>query len=195
MELRRGRPGYPARLSLTAHAPERLWIWGELPREDRKTVGIVGTRRMTEYGHRIAREIAGALASAGAVVVSGLAQGIDSTAHSAALAVGGCTVAVLGEGLVAFETTGPTARRRIAHAILERGAVISQYPREQVGTHWTFPTRNVTIAALGDVLVVVEAPIGSGSLITAEFAKELGRSVLAVPGPLGASTWEGSNAL
>jgi DNA processing protein len=186
-------PGYPARLAGSVHAPERLWIRGRLPAEERRTVGIVGTRRMTDYGRRIAREIAAVLAHAGAVIVSGLAQGIDSTAHTAAIAVGGLTVAILGEGLLAFEATGPWARRRIASAILERGALISEYPVDTHGDYWTFPQRNATIAGLSDVVVVVEAPLESGALITAKFAKELRRPVFAPAGPLGAPTWRGSD--
>ncbi len=195
IELRRGDPGYPERLARSKLAPDRLWVVGTLPPAGKKTVAIVGTRRMTDYGRRIARELASTLAASGVVIVSGLAQGIDSTAHQAALAVDGCTVAVLGEGLLSFESSGPIRRRRIAHAIVEHGALISEYAVELRGTYWTFPRRNATIAGLADVVVVVEAPEGSGALITAGYAIDLGRPLFAVPGPLGASTWVGSNRL
>lgn len=148
---------------------------------------------MTDYGRRITREIASVLARSGAVIVSGLAQGIDSTAHTAAIAVEGLTVAILGEGLLAFEASGPLTRRRIASAILERGALISEYPVDTHGDYWTFPQRNATIAGLSDAVIVVEAPFESGALITAKYARELRRPVFAPAGPLGATTWRGSN--
>ncbi len=194
-EIRRGDPGYPERLSRSKLAPERVWVVGTLPPAGKKTVAIVGTRRMTDYGRRIARELAGTLARSGVAIVSGLAQGIDSTAHQAALAMDGCTVAVLGEGLLSFGSSGPIRRRRIAHAIVERGALLSEYPVDVPGTYWSFPRRNATIAGLADVVVIVEAPERSGALITAAYAVDLGRPLFAVPGPLGASTWVGSNRL
>lgn len=193
IEVRRGAPGYPVRLARSPYAPPSLWVRGRMPPDERKTVAIVGTRRMTDYGRRITRELASALARAGAVIVSGLAQGIDSTAHTAAIAVGGLTVAVLGEGLLAFETSGPLTRRRIATAILERGALVSEYPIDTHGDYWTFPRRNATIAGLADVVVVVEAPETSGALITAKYGVELRRPVYAPPGPLDAPTWRGSS--
>ena len=129
------------------------------------------------------------------MIVSGLAQGIDSTAHAAAVEADGRTVAVLGEGLLAFDRSGPLARLKLAEAIRRRGAVMSEYAMDHPAKNWTFPRRNATIAALSDVLVVVEAPIGSGALITVDRAVELGRPVYAVPGPVGATTWTGSNRL
>lgn len=193
IELRPGERGYPLRLRDLRTPPNPLWLDGTLPDDSVPSVAIVGTRRVTPYGTRVAREITSALASAGAVVVSGLAQGIDSCAHAAAIEAGGRTVAVLGEGLLAFDQSGPIRRRRLARAIRERGALLSEYGLGFGAQSWTFPRRNATIAALADVVVVVEAPRGSGALITADRAAELGRPVYAVPGPLGASTWEGSN--
>jgi DNA processing protein len=95
--------------------------------------------------------------------------------------------------LLAFEKSGPFRRQRLSQAIRERGALLSEYGLDFGARTWTFPRRNATIAALAKVVVVVEAPVGSGALITADRARELGRPVYAVPGPLGASTWEGSN--
>ncbi len=181
------------RLSDLPSPPDPLWLDGTLPDDELPSVAIVGTRRVTPYGTRVAREITSALVSGGAVVVSGLAQGIDSCAHAAAIEAGGQTVAVLGEGLLAFDQTGPIRRRRLARAIRERGALLSEYGLDFGARSWTFPRRNATIAALADVVIVVEAPTGSGALITADRASELGRPVYAVPGPLGAATWEGSN--
>ncbi len=195
IRLRRSDPGYPRRLERIGHAPDPLWVAGRLPRDERPAVAIVGTRRMTEYGRRRARNLALALARAGIVIVSGLAQGIDSTAHAAALESGGETVAVLGEGLMAFTEVGPIRRRRLAKAIAERGAVLSEYPLDVHGTDWTFPRRNETIVGLSDAVVVVEAPHGSGALITAEFARAHGKPLFVAPGTVGAWTWAGSNAL
>ncbi len=193
IELRPGEPGYPRRLRDLPSSPDPLWLRGTLPDERLPHVAIVGTRRVTPYGTRIARELATAVAAAGAVVVSGLAQGVDAVVHAAALAAGGMTIAVLGEGLLAFEKSGPFRRQRLAQAIRERGALVSEYGLDFGARTWTFPRRNATIAALANVVVVIEAPVGSGALITADRARELGRPVYAAPGPLGASTWEGSN--
>jgi DNA processing protein len=158
------------------------------------TVGIVGTRRLTQYGQRIARELSMALARAGAVIVSGLAQGVDSVAHAGALDAAGPTVAVLGEGLAFYDEHGAARRRQLARRIRAQGALISEWPLEVRGSQWTYPRRNLTIAALSDVLVVVEAPEGSGALITADRMREdIERPVFLVPGPLGAPTWSGSN--
>jgi DNA processing protein len=193
VELRPGEPAYPERLLDLSSPPDPLWLDGDLPTTDTPCVAIVGTRRMTPYGRQAAREIAFGLASAGVVIVSGLAQGIDSVAHEAVLEARGRTVAVLGEGLLAFHRLGPERRRPLARAIKERGALVSEYPLDLGAQHWTFPKRNATIAALSDAVVVVEAPRGSGALITAKEAIALGRPLFAVPGPIGAPTWLGSN--
>lgn len=195
ISLRPSDTGYPHRLRDLGKPPDPLWVRGELPDPSLPTVGIVGTRRLTPYGARVARELATVVASAGAVVVSGLAQGIDSTAHAAAIAAGAPTVAVLGEGLLVFEHAGPLRRRALAKAIYERGAIVSEFALDVRATSWTFPKRNATIAALSDVVIVVEAPHRSGALITAERADELRRPVYAVPGLLGEPTWAGSNEL
>lgn len=184
---------YPERLRAMKRPPDPLWIWGRLPDAHARTVGIVGTRRLTPYGCRIARELAMALARAGAVVVSGLAQGIDSTAHAGALDVKGHTIAVLGEGLGWYDEHGPLRRRQLARRIRREGALLSEYPLDLRGTEWTYPRRNATIAALCDALIVVEAPEGSGALITADRMNDVERPVFVVPGPLGAATWVGSN--
>lgn len=192
--LTRLDPAYPVRLRTLKRPPDPLWVDGELPDPDRPTVGIVGTRRLTPYGGRVAAELAATFGRAGAVVVSGLAQGIDSKAHAGALEAGGVTVAVLGEGLAWLAEHGPLPRRALAGKIRERGAVVSEYAPEHAAGEWTFPRRNYTLAALCDALVVVEAPEGSGALITAERMREdLHRPVFVAPGPLGAPTWLGSH--
>jgi DNA processing protein len=185
---------YPDRLLELKRPPDPLWVWGTLPPRGVRTVGVVGTRRLTEYGRRIAREVTMALSRAGAVVVSGLAQGVDSVAHTAALEVGGRTIAVLGEGIAYFDDKGAVRRRQLAQRIRKQGALVSEWELDVRGNEWTFPRRNLTLAALCDALVVVEAPIGSGALITAERMRDvIKRPIFIVPGPLGAPTWEGSN--
>jgi DNA processing protein len=186
--------GYPRRLGRRLRRPpDPLWIWGELPPEDTPTVGIVGTRRLTDYGRRIAREVATALSRAGAVVVSGLAQGVDSAAHGGALEAGGRTIAVLGEGIGHFADHGAVRRRQLAQRIRKQGALVSEYALDIRGNEWTFPRRNLTLAALSDALVVVEAPEGSGALLTADHSGRLERPVFIVPGPLDGPTWAGSH--
>jgi DNA processing protein len=150
---------------------------------------------MTPYGARVARELAGALAASRIVIVSGLAQGIDSAAHEGALEGGGVTVAVLGAGLAAYLREARGRRRRLAYEIRREGALISQFPPDAPPRSWTFVERNGLIAALGEMTVVVEAPVGSGALITARNARDLGRPVYAVPGPIDASASGGANAL
>lgn len=193
IQLTRRDPRYPERLRALPTPPDPLWVWGDLPDPNVPTVGIVGTRRLTTYGARIARELATVLARAGAVIVSGLAQGIDSTAHGGALDANGRTIAVLGEGLAWFDDHGPIRRRQLARRIRRQGAIVSEYPLDLHAEKWTFPQRNATIAGLSDALVVVEAPERSGALITARAMAELGRPVFAVPGPFGAPTWIGSH--
>ncbi len=186
---------YPQRLRDLPRPPDPLWVDGELPDDETPTVGIVGTRRNTPYGARAAREVALAVGAAGAVVVSGLAQGIDSIAHEAALEAGAATIAVLGEGLLAFDMYGPLRRRRLAARIRDHGALVSEFALDTAATSWTYPRRNASIAALSEILVVVEAPRESGALITVTRAIELKRPVYAVPGIIGEPTWIGSNEL
>jgi DNA processing protein len=193
--LRPHDPGYPAALRDLAPAPDPLWLDGEEGILDRPSVAVVGTRRMSPYGERVARELALALARAGAVIVSGLAQGIDCAAHGAALDAGGSSVAVLGEGITSFLANARGRRRRLAAALRARGALVSQYPPIVPAQGWMFAKRNAVIAALSRAVIVAEAPTGSGALITAADAVRLGRPLFAVPGPLGARTSEGTNEL
>ncbi len=187
--------GYPAALLEPGPPPGELWIDGDAGSFERPSVAIVGTRRMTPYGERVARELASALASAGAVIVSGLAPGIDCAAHASAIEAGGSSVAVLGEGITSFLANGSGRRRRLGMRLRACGALVSPYPPVVPAQGWMFAKRNAVIAGLGRAVVVVEAPSGSGALITAADAVRLGRPLFAVPGPLGARTWEGSNAL
>src|SRR5204862_6779761 len=147
------------------------------------------------YRARVGRELASACAEAGRVVVSGLAQGVDSAAHQGALDVGGKTVAVLGAGIESYLGDARGRRRRLAHAIRASGALVSEFPPDAPPRKWTFAQRDTTIAALGELTVVVEAPIGSGALITAGEARRPGRPLYAVPAPIGVAASAGANAL
>lgn len=187
--------GYPPRLRDIERPPDPLWIDGDAAALGARAIAIVGTRRMTTYGERVARELAGACAAAAVVVVSGLAQGIDSAAHRGALDAGGRTVAVLGEGITLFLATVRGRRRPLAPRIRASGALVSQYSPSFCAQPWTFVKRNVTIAALAEAVVVVEAGERSGALITADEARRLGRPLFAVPGPLGSAASVGTNAL
>jgi DNA processing protein len=153
---------------------------------------VVGTRRATSSGRDVAARIAQALVAADAVVVSGLAFGIDGAAHEATLRAGGTTVAVIGGG---HATMGPSGHRRLGEAILAAGgAVVSELPPDAEPTRGTFPRRNRIISGLTDATVVVEAPARSGALITASWALEEGRGCYLVPGPLDSRASAGSLA-
>jgi DNA processing protein len=195
IELAPGDADYPARLRDLASAPDPLWIDGELDVFRARAVAVVGTRRMTGYGERVAREIAAACARAGVVVVSGLAQGIDSAAHRGALDAGGRTIAVLGEGITLFVASVHGRRRPLVPRIRASGALVSQYAPTFCAQPWTFAKRNATMAALADAVVIVEARAVSGALITAADARGLGRTVFAVPSAFGSGASAGTDAL
>ena len=186
---------YPAVLREGGPAPDPLWVDGDAGLFDGPTVAIVGTRRMSPYGERIARDLAARLAAAGAVVVSGLAPGIDCAAHAGAVESGGPSIAVLGEGISSFLANARGRRRRLALRLREHGALVSAYPPLMPAQRWMFAKRNAVIACLARAVIVVEAPAGSGALITAADAKRMGRPLFAVPGPIGSRTAEGTNAL
>jgi len=190
-----GDPRYPRRLLDLRSPPDPLWLDGDHIALGARAVSIVGTRRMTPYGARVARELASSCAESGVVVVSGLAQGVDSAAHQGALDARGRTVAVLGAGIASFLEEVRGRRRRLTQAIRIGGALISEFPPHAPPQKWTFAQRNTTIAALGELTVVVEAPVGSGALITADESRRLRRPVYAVPGPIGAAASAGTNAL
>ncbi|NIS81421.1 MAG: DNA-protecting protein DprA [Anaerolineales bacterium] len=183
---------YPLRLLEIAAPPPLLYVWGELQPADRWAVAIVGTRRATAYGEAVAREVAAALAVSGVTIVSGLARGIDSVAHQAALEAGGRTIAVLGSGL---DRIYPPEHRRLAERIADRGVVLSDYPLGTSPEPKNFPPRNRIISGLSLLVVVVEAGESSGALITADFAAEQGRDVFAVPGEIYRQSSKGVNRL
>ena len=153
---------------------------------------VVGARRASSHGKGVATELGREIAAAGLVVVSGMALGIDSCAHQGALEAGGRTVAVLGSGP---DVPHPSSKRLLWGRLAECGLIISELPPGTTPWRWTFPARNRIMAALGAITVVVEARRRSGSLITASMAQDLGREVGAVPGAVGSSPAEGTNAL
>jgi len=155
-------------------------------------VAIVGTRRATAYGLRVTRELGAAFARAGACVVSGLAAGIDSAAHRAALDAGGKVIGVLGTGL---DHVFPKANSGLQRAVATHGILLSELQHQEHGWASTFLERNRLIAALSCLTIVVEAPVKSGALNTADHAMKLDRHVAVVPGPIDQPQSEGSNLL
>lgn len=186
---------YPPLLKQITPAPKKLYLRGTLPDPARPTVAIVGTRRFTRYGKEWTERIAADLVRAGVVIVSGMARGIDSVAHSVAVAAGAPTIAVLGSG-IDDESLYPRENFGLAHSILDTGGcLVSEYPEGTLGTRYTFPERNRIIAGLSLGTLVTEAPIKSGALITARHALDYNREVFAIPHPLGYFTGEGCNDL
>jgi DNA processing protein len=184
--------GYPARLRKIDQPPPVLYALGELTQQDEWAVAIVGTRRTTHYGRQVAEEAAAFLAQNGVTVVSGLARGVDSIAHRAALDAGGRTIAVLGSGV---DQIYPAENRGLAAEMLQHGAVISDYALGTPPEAGNFPPRNRIIAGMSIAVVVVEAGERSGASITASFALEQGREVFAVPGSIYSPQSKGTNRL
>ena len=187
-----GDPEYPARLRAIASAPPVLYLRGALEPEDEAAVAIVGSRRATAYGEEMAGELARELGRRGLTIVSGLARGIDAAAHRGALDAGARTVAVLGNGL---DQTYPPEHRELAAAVAASGALVSEFPLGTAPLRPHFPRRNRIISGLSLGVVVVEAGVESGALITANHALEQGRDVFAVPGRVHARYSEGCNRL
>ena len=190
--LRRGESEYPAPLNDLPQPPETIWYIGDLSVLEAPSVAIVGTRKCTAYGERMARELASALARAGACVISGMARGIDGVAHMAALDAGGRTAAVLGTGV---DIAYPPSHRALHARIAKSGLLLSELPPGAHSHGGSFPQRNRLIAALARATIIVEAPKKSGALGTAGHALDLGRDVAVVPGPIDSPQSEGSNAL
>jgi DNA processing protein len=185
-------PEYPPNLRQAHNAPPLLYIRGAIEKRDEWAVALVGTRRASVYGKEAARMLGAGLAQAGVTVVSGLAKGIDTVAHRACLEAGGRTLAVLGCGL---DRVYPSENARLAAEIVERGALVSEYALGTRPDAKNFPPRNRIISGLTLGTVVVEADIGSGALITADFGAEQGRDVFAVPGSIFAKASRGANQL
>jgi DNA processing protein len=189
----RGTAAYPPAFADDPRGPAIVFWRGELDALAGMRAGIVGTRDATRYGLDVARTMAAELAAAGVAVVSGLALGIDGAAHAGALAVEGAPpIAVVGGGL---DRTYPKAHARLWAEVAARGVVLSEYPLGTPPAAWRFPERNRLIAALADVVVVVESHAVGGSMLTAMAADRRGRTVLAVPGPVTSPSSAGTNDL
>ena len=183
---------YPQRLRNIPASPPVLYLNGELGPEDRWSVGVVGTRKVTQYGRQVTEEICGMLASQGITIVSGLARGVDTIAHKAALEAGGRTLAVLGCGV---DRIYPAENHALAHQIVKNGAMISDYVPGTPPDGANFPPRNRIISGLTMATIVIEAGERSGALITARNAIDQGKEVFAVPGPIYAPMSKGPNRL
>lgn len=183
---------YPARLREINQPPPVLYLKGTYQTEDAWCVAIVGTRRVTAYGQRVASELAAYLAQNGVTVISGLARGVDAIAHAAALNAGGRTLAVLGNGV---DQIYPPENRKLYEQIVAHGGLLSDYAPGTPPDSANFPPRNRIISGLALATVVVEAGDTSGALITATFAVEQGRDVFAVPGSIYALQSKGANRL
>lgn len=183
---------YPASLRGIRDAPLLLYVWGQILPRDHHAIGIVGSRHATVYGLNATKRLGYQIAFAGRTVISGLARGIDTAAHEAALAAKGRTIAIIGSGIGKLY---PPENQALAERIAQSGAVISEYPVDRIADKQTFPYRNRIVAGWSAGLLVVEAPVRSGSLITAQQAVEQGRSIYAVPGPIDKPTSQGCNRL
>jgi DNA processing protein len=183
---------YPPLLREIYNPPIVLYVWGEVTERDRRAIAVVGSRKTSHYGMECAKKLSYQLAYAGLTVVSGLARGIDTAAHQGALAAQGRTIAVIGSGLMDLY---PQENMALAEKIAGSGAVISEFPMTYPPTPQTFPYRNRIVAGWSNSLLVVEAGLKSGALITAGQAIEHNRTVYAVPGPIDRPTSAGANRL
>jgi DNA processing protein len=192
--LARSDPRFPSLLRSIHDPPAGLFLRGsgDMQLLERPAVALVGARACSGYGQHVGRMLGRELASAGLVVVSGLARGIDGEAHRGALEAGGVTVAVLGCGV---DRDYPAAHAELARRIADGGLIVSEYAPGVEPAPWRFPARNRIIAGLAEATVVVEARERSGALITADFALEEGREVFACPGEITAALSAGTNAL
>jgi DNA processing protein len=183
---------YPKALLEIHDPPLALYVQGSLESRDKHAIAIVGTRRATHYGLDCAGLLATQLVQAGFTIVSGLAEGIDTAAHQAALKARGRTLAVIGSGL---DRLYPPSNKELAKAIVEHGAVISEFSFGREPDKTTFPIRNRIVSGLSMGVLVVEADIKSGAMITAHQALDQGRSVFAVPGRIDNAASRGTNEL
>ncbi|NTW04679.1 MAG: DNA-protecting protein DprA [Peptococcaceae bacterium] len=183
---------YPEILKNISQPPPGLFLKGKLDLKDKPTVAIVGSRKASPYGVSVARDLASEIAGSGVVVVSGLAMGIDAAAHGGALSAGGKTIAVLGCGL---DIPYPKSNISLKEKIGISGAAVSEFPLGMKPESWHFPYRNRIISGLSRIVVVVEAAVKSGALITVDFALDQGRDVMAVPGNINSELSRGTNSL
>jgi DNA processing protein len=185
-------PSYPQSLKMTFDPPCLLYMMGNDYREDSPAIGIVGTRHPSQYGTSMAETLARDLAYSGVNIVSGMARGCDTSAHKGALNAGGFTTAVLGTGV---DEVYPREAKKLYAEIIEKGVVISEYLMGTPPQPYNFPKRNRIISGLSMGVAVVEAPLRSGSLMTARLALEYGREVFAFPGQVTSPKSSGTNRL
>lgn len=183
---------YPARLKDLKGRPYGLYVRGKLPKAENLSVAIIGTRSCSSYGEVMTIEIAEALASRGVGIISGLASGIDGMAHKSVINAKGETYGVLGCGI---NVCYPYEHRRLYDEVIESGGIISEYPLDTPPKAYNFPRRNRIISGLSDVVLIIEAKIKSGTLITTDYALEQGRDIYALPGPVTSKLSEGCNRL
>ncbi|MBP5384169.1 MAG: DNA-processing protein DprA [Lachnospiraceae bacterium] len=172
-------PAYPKRLLMTNNHPFALFVKGDLPREDRPAVAVIGSRECSEYGRACAAYFAAGLAECGVDVLSGMAIGIDGIAQQSALQSGGSSYAVLGCGP---DLCYPRANEKLYRMLCEHGGLLSEYGPGVAAQAWHFPARNRILAGLSDIVLVIEAREKSGTLITVDMALDAGRDVMIVPG-------------
>lgn len=185
----------PFPLTQISQPPQKLYIKGTLPKNGLKTLCIVGARKHSTYGEECCKSLILGLKGYPICIVSGLAVGIDSVAHRAALEAGLQTIAFPGSGLDP-NVLYPARNARLADEILySGGALISEFEMQQIGAHWTFPQRNRLMAGISDAVLVIEAELKSGTLITSRLATEYNRDVGAVPGPIKSKLSEGPHML
>lgn len=183
---------YPPLLKHVADAPPLLYVRGSIRTADELAIAVVGTRRATVYGKQVCEQLTREVAGRGVTIVSGMARGIDAIAHRTALDAGGRTIAVVASGV---DVVYPPEHRSLAREIIENGAIVSEYPFGAPPEAGNFPARNRIISGMTRLTLVVEAGETSGALITANFALEQGRDVLAVPGSILAAGCTGTNRL
>lgn len=187
-----GGPDYPRALEEIADPPGVLFVRGTLESRDALSIALVGSRHATRYGLMMAERLAGSLARAGLTVISGLARGIDGAAHRGALQAGGRTIAVLGSGVLNIY---PPEHVELAGQVMAQGAVLGEAPVRSPPLSGSFPQRNRLISGMSLGVVIIEAALQSGALITARHAMEQGREVFAVPGPVDSRMSRGCHRL
>ena len=184
---------YPKNLKILSSPPLVIYCRGKfINLNERFCISVVGTRKITDYGINCTKNITSDIARRGAVIVSGMAAGVDSYAHNAALDEGMPTVAVIGTGV---NMVYPKSNSALMKRIMENGMVISEYPLNTEAARFHFPERNRIIAALSEATVVIEADIKSGSLITAKYAQDMGKDIFSVPGSIYSTYSKGTNYL
>jgi DNA processing protein len=185
---------YPQILKEIHSPPKQLYIKGEIINQDKVAIAVVGTRKYSQYGKQVCLDITTKLAKLGITIVSGLARGIDTFAHKAALEAGGRTIAVLGSGMDRASFS-PSQNYELSEEIAKHGAVITEYPDGTQGANYTFPERNRIVSGLCIGVIIIEAPEKSGALITANLALEQNKEVFAIPGNIYDENSQGTHKL